>query len=158
MGIAETISARRKELGLSAQEIASKSGLYLSEYRDAEECDKEIFDVVKLRSLKRLCNLLALDMLKLFEIPCVFCAATSDNRAIYRQFRNALIYHVRNEKGWSLDDLSKRTGWYKSALQKVESEPDYLESADLSSIRLLANALDIPLQVLLAIKCSDCSL
>ena len=155
MVIAESIKARRLGLGLSAQEIASKSGLYLSEYRDAEECDKELHGVVKLSSLRKLCDLLALDILTLFEIPCPFCGGKV-YRSEYQQPRSALIQQMRGEKGWSLDEFSGRTGWYEPALRRVESEPDYLESADLSSIKALADALDTPMQVLLAIKCSKC--
>ena len=156
MSVNERIALRRKELGLTDVETARRCGLSISEYDDIERYAEEIFELVPLHSVKRLCDVLQVDFFDLFEIPCAFCEGGKSFVEEYRLPRSEVIRKRREAKGWSADELGDRVGFYEVEIHKLEQEQGHLESWRLDSIKELAAEIEVPLQVLLGVKCRKC--
>lgn len=78
--VKEVIKATRERLGLTLDDVAKQSGLSWNEYFDVELHDDEALDVVHLRYLKKLCEVLRLHPLDLFGIECAFCGKQEQPR------------------------------------------------------------------------------
>ena len=156
MSVNERIALRRKELGLTDVETARRCGLSISAYDDIERYAEEIFELVPLHSVKRLCDVLQVDFFDLLEIPCAFCEGGKSFVEEYRLPRSEVIRKRREAKGWSADELGDRVGFYEVEIHKLEQEPGHLESWRLDSIKELATEIEVPLQVLLGVKCRKC--
>ena len=94
--------------------------------------------------------------MSLFEMPCPFCcgAIVLDD---YSLPRNVLIRKKRENKGLSADQLGDRIGFATVAVNNMEADPAFLETWALVYIQELAEAIDVPFQVLLAVKCTTCN-
>ena len=154
--INKKIEKRREELGLSEVYIHSKTGITDDEYWDIRGCPNEIFTVTPLYDVKALMQVLSWDFFDLFEIQCAFCKERKPFLEEYLLPRNELIEKRRTAKGMSKEELGDRVGFYKIAISNMEKDKNYLEEWCLENISNLAHELDIPLQILLGLKCSEC--
>jgi len=59
----DVIREARRRLGLSEDDVAARAGLSWNEYFDLELHDDEAFDVVHLRTMKKVAEVLHLDVL-----------------------------------------------------------------------------------------------
>lgn len=150
----ETMRARRHALGLTMSDVASRSSLTIDEYADIEDHEGEARSVVHVRDLKRVCEVLNLDLLELMGIECPFCEQRS--ALVARSPRNELVQAQRRALGISEEELGDRVGFEKSAIQDLEADPDYLDGWSLSLVVRLAAELDLPPQRLLGVKCRSC--
>lgn len=154
--INEKIEKRREELGLSEVYIHSKTGITDDEYWDIRAYPNEIFTVTPLYDVKALMQVLSLDFFDLFEVQCAFCKENNPFLEEYLLPRNELIKKRRMAKGMSEEELGGRVGFSEIAIADMEKDKNYLEEWCLENITNLANALDIPLQILLGLKCNKC--
>ncbi len=156
MNVNEKIKARREELGLKDSEIAKQISLSWNEYFDIELHQDEIFEVVELRRVKKLCQVLNFDFSDLFEMKCPFCEEGKQYPKDYSLPRNELIHKRRTEKGLSASELGDRIGFEETAVNDMEKDPNYLETWAIDYIKDLSRVIDVPLQILLDIKCAKC--
>lgn len=140
----EKIQQRREQLGLSDVEVAEKTGIGISAYGDLEAYGDEATTAVSLADLKRLCDVLDLELIEFLNIP-----RQQFGKRIYPKPRNVLIREMRQKKGLSEDELGDRVGFYVSAIISMESDPDFLELWCVEDILVLARILDIQIQLLL---------
>lgn len=155
--INEKIAMERENLGLSDTYVSSKIGITIDEYFDLEAYPDEIFTVTSLHKIKSLFNLLSLDFFELFEIQCAFCVQKKPFLEDFLLPRNELIRKKRLAKRMSMEELGDHIGFYEIAIMNMEKNKDFLEEWVLENITNLANELDIPIQILLEVKCKRCS-
>lgn len=155
--INEKIERRRKDLGLSQDYAATKIGVTVMSYFDLEAYSDEIFTVTELSKIKSLLQLLSLDFFELFEIQCAFCDQKKSFLKDYLLPRNELVEKRRIAKRFSKEELGDRLGFYEIAIIEMEKDSNFLEEWVLENIMNLSNELDIPLQILLGIKCNKCN-
>jgi transcriptional regulator with XRE-family HTH domain len=155
MNVNEKIKQRRLELGLKDTEVARLSGLSIHEYFDVELHRNEIFELVDLYNIKKMCAALKLDFLKLFEMPCAFCEGEVYSKD-YLLHRNQIIQKKREEVGLTVEKLAELTDCTVEAIRNLEKYTAHLESWRLEDIFKLSTVLKIPPQILLDVKCSKC--
>jgi DNA-binding XRE family transcriptional regulator len=154
--INEKITQKRENLGMSDTYVSSKIGITIDEYFDIETYPDEIFTVTSLREVKSLLNLLSLDFFELFEIECAFCDQKKPFLEEYLLPRNELVKKRRLAKRMSTEELGDRIGFYEIAISNMEKDENFLEGWVIENITNLANELDIPIQILLGVKCKRC--
>lgn len=155
MNINEKLRQRRLELGLTPEQVAKAAGITLAAYEDIEDYSNEIFELVPLAQIKRILSFLGLDLLEVFEIRCPFCV---DNKKFVDEFqrpRNELLKLAREVHGLSRPDLARRTGFTQFEIE-TETDANRLEQWRLEMIEELSKTLDIPIQLLLSVKCKKC--
>lgn len=116
----------------------------------------KFFSVTKLSQVKRLCQTLGLNILKLFDIPCAYCEQDKTFEQDYLLPRNILIRKKRIELDLSEEELGDRIGFESEAIHDMEHAPDYLDEWSFDYIKELASVLGVPIQILLAVKCIRC--
>lgn len=156
MTINEIIKNRRIELGLAESEITSFVGLMRSEYSDIELHEDEIFTVIKLCNVKKLCEFLGLDLFALLNLKCSFCEEGMPFAEEFSLPRNELIATRRRKMGISIDELAERIGFNEVEIENLEKNPDHLEAWPIDFIKDLASAIDVPIHILMDVKCSKC--
>ncbi len=153
----EAIKAQRLQLGLTEEEVAQKIGMSEAEYADLEQHSYEIYEITSLRNVKRVCEVLNLDFLRLLSLKCSFCKDSERYHDDYKLPRNELIRFRRNEMKLTTDALGERIGFAGTAIEAMEKDPDYLEDGlGIESIIDLSTELQIPRQVLFNVKCHEC--
>lgn len=156
MDINKVIESRRKELGLSEQQVADSIGVNLDSYFDIEWHADEIRRGLELRQVKLLSQTLGLGIFELLSMQCVFCDESTAYLEEYSLPRHELITVLREKEGLSQEELADQSEFYAYAIQAMESDPNYLELSPVEDIRDLVAPLKIPLQILLGVKCQKC--
>jgi len=156
MNVNEKIKARRQELRLTDVEVAKQVGLSIHEYSDIEMQVKEIYLYPALSKVKKICEVLKVDFLELFDLKCTFCEESNECLADYSLPRNELIRKRRKELGITQEELGDRVGFYEVEVQNLESKPNHLETWVIENINELATAINVPPQVLMNVKCKKC--
>jgi DNA-binding XRE family transcriptional regulator len=152
----EKIKARRQELGFKDSEIADQISVSWNEYFDIELHEHEIFQVAELRRVKRLCQVLNFEFSELFEMRCPFCGEGKQYLKDYSLPRNELIHKKRTEMGLSASEFGDRIGFEEAAINDMEKDPNYLERWPIDFVKDLSRVIDVPVQILLNIKCGKC--
>jgi len=156
MNVNERIKARRQELGLTDVEVAKQVGLSIHEYGDVEQHAQEVFEVAELRAVKKICEVLKVDFLELFDMKCSLCVEGKRYLEDNSLPRNELIRKGRTEMGISQEELGDRVGFYEVEVQNLEGKLDHLETWVIENIKELSAVINVPLQVLLNVKCRKC--
>ncbi|MEY4528503.1 MAG: hypothetical protein RL768_2222 [Nitrospirota bacterium] len=156
MDINKVIEARRKELGLSDQQVADFIGVNLSSYLDIEWHEDELRKAVWLGSIKLLSQTLGLEMFELLSMKCAFCDGRTAYLEEYGLPRHELIKVLREKEGLSQYELAERSDYYEKGIQAMERDPEELERAFVEDVQDLVAPLKVPLQILLAVKCQKC--
>ena len=156
MKICEKTKKRRIELGLTESDISSRVGLTRSEYSDIELHEDELYTVTDLCRVKKICEILGFDLLELLEQKCVFCEEGVSLAEVFLLPLNELIANRRREMGISMDELGERVGFYKAEIENLEKNLTHLETWPIDYIKDLATAIDVPIQILINVKCSKC--
>jgi transcriptional regulator with XRE-family HTH domain len=156
VSVNETIRTARLRLGLSENDVAGRAGLSWHEYFDLELHADEGIEVVHLKNMKRVAEVLHLDVLDLFGIRCAFCDHPERSVSGSHLCRNELVRQSREAMGLSQDDLANGIGFETVAVAQMESDPDFLESWSVGLVRELAGILAVPPQVLLDVRCATC--
>jgi len=156
MNLSEKIKSRREELGLSDVELAHACGLTTHSYCDIELYPDELCELVPLRAAKRLSSELRWNLLDLLEIPCAFCAPAGKFEEEYSLPPSELIRHQREKHGWSVDDLGNQVNYRGIEISELEADPNRIEDWRINDLKRLSAVLEIPLQLLLGVRCASC--
>lgn len=156
MDINKVIESRRKELGLSDQQVADSIGVNLSSYLDIEWHENELRKAVWLGKIKLLSQTLGLEMFELLSMECAFCDGRIAYLEEYRLPRHELIKVLREKEGLSQYELAERSDYYEEGIQAMARDSDYLERAFVEDVQDLVAPLKVPLQILLGVKCQKC--
>ena len=154
--INERIKLRRMELGVTDVALAKEVGLSIEEYSDVERHADELFSTVELHTAKKICESLKLDFFFLLKMRCAFCEEGRPYSDEYSRRRDELIRIRRNQLGLTVEALGDCIGFETVAVNNMESDPNYLETWPVRFIDDLADALDVPLQILVSVKCESC--
>ncbi len=152
----EIIKKRRIELGLTESDISSLVDLTRSEYSDIELHDDEICTVTDLCRLKKICVVLGFDLLDLLELKCVFCEGEAIFAEDFLLPRNELIVNRRMKMAISKEELGERVGFNEMEIENLENNSEHLETWPIDFINDLANVIDVPIQILMNVKCNRC--
>ena len=156
MDINKVIGSRRKELGLSEQQVADSIGVNLSSYLDIEWHEYELRKAVWLGKIKLLSQTLGLEMFELLSMECAFCDGSTAYLEEYRLPRHELIKVLREKEGLSQYELAERSDYYEKGIQAMEHDSEELERAFVEDVQDLVAPLKVPLQILLGVKCQKC--
>lgn len=154
--VTEKIKLRRKEFGLSDIDVSKSAGLSIHEYGDLEQHADEIFTVTEFHKVKKLLQVLKLDFFELTETGCAFCDEGHPYVKDYSLPRHELICKKRDDIGISREELGDRLGFYEIEIENLESDPNQLDTWPIELIKNLSNEINVPLQILLNIKCKRC--
>lgn len=157
MQINQQIRERRLLLGLTDCDVANESNISIAEYNDIEAYPDELYTVVHLQVVKRICDVLSINLMDLLGLGCRFCEDGQPFIEIYLLSRNLLISKQRTKLGLSLDDVGNQIGFESRAIERMENESDFLDKWCLENIDNLSKALCIPLQILLDEHCPKCN-
>ena len=155
--ISDIIEQKRMELGLKEEDVAQKIGVNLSSYLDLEWHDHEISTVAMLEKAKKLFDILKLDFFEMVELKCAFCQLHKTFEEDYQLPRNELIKKRRKNLPLTQDELGDIVGFSEATIKDIEKDPFYLEEWSIDDILILADALSIPPQILLDVKCKKCN-
>lgn len=146
------------ELGLTDTEVASRVALSIDSYCDIEQHADEITacPLLGIDILKKICAVLKFDFFELFNMPCTFCEEGKQYLEDYSLPRNELICKRRMAMGISQKELADSIDYKEWAVQQLENTPDDLETWNIDDIRNLSNEINVPLQILLNVKCKKC--
>jgi DNA-binding XRE family transcriptional regulator len=152
----QTIREARTRLRLRDTDVAACAGLSIHEYCDVESYEDEAFRVVHLGKMRRLCDVLGLDILDLFAIGCASCGKREQVAAGHQGPRDEMIRARRANLGLTQDQLGDLIGFETVAIVDMEKDPDFLETWSVELIVELAGHLELPAQVLLGVICKKC--
>lgn len=156
MRINEKVKKRRFELGLTESDISNNVGLSRSEYSDIELHEDELCTVTDICRFKKICEVLGFDLLELLEQKCAFCEEGASFVEEFSLSRNELIASRRRKMGISREELGERVGFYEAEIENLEKNPEHLETWPVDFIKDLAAIIDVPVQILLNMKCKRC--
>jgi predicted transcriptional regulator len=153
--VADKILKRRQQLGLRDVDVAKQSGIGIDAYWDIEHHADELFST-EISDIKKISEVLDLDLIRLLEIQCEFCSNKTSYMPDYRLPRNELIRKRRIERRLTTDKLGEEVGFAEIEIVRLENEPERIESWRLEFVQRLSESLGIPLPILLGVKCSQC--
>lgn len=153
MKINDIITKRRSELGITTTEVCKRVDMSLNEYYDVEYYEDEILTVTDLRRVKLLCDVLGINLLDLLGLKELVSDDTNSFRDYLSLLRNELIAKRRREIGISREELGERLGFYSVEIDKLEMNPEHLETWPIEFIKELAAVIAVPIQILLKVKC-----
>lgn len=145
MGIASEITNRRNELGFTEDEVAKKVELSIYEYGDVEAYDDEALESLSLSKLKKLCEVLQLDIFTLFSIPQL----DLNELQSWMRPRSEIVRHQRIKMGLSHEELGDRIGFFGYIVEEMEKEHQFFESWCLEEILNLSKEINVPPCVLI---------
>lgn len=157
MSANEVIFERRKQLGLSDTEVSKIVGISIHEYGDIEQHPNEILLVTDLSKVKKVCEILGIDIMTLVDIKCAFCEIGNSYSEVYSLPRNELIRKHRRTMGLTQEEFGDKIGFDVAEVKNLESLSSHLETWPIDYIRDLSNVIEVPLQILLEIKCNKCN-
>jgi transcriptional regulator with XRE-family HTH domain len=152
----ERIKNWREQLGLKDIDVAKAIGTTTSSYYDIELHEDEIFQVTPIGQVKKLCHILQRSLFDLFEVTCDFCTDRVIMKPELHLPRNELIKLRRKANGWSITDLGDRIGFENEAIDAMERDSEFLDGWSFDLIKELAAILDVPITLLLGVKCKQC--
>ena len=137
MKIAEYLKQRRLEKGFTEVELSELVGLSVSSIGDLELYEDEI-DVLSAFDLKRLCAALDINPADILR------AIISDLKDLPL---SDLIKSRREEKKYTIDELSDRIGWDRKLIDVIENSGD-LNEVSVDALERMAMELDLPLSLI----------
>lgn len=151
------LRAAREALGLSDAEVAGRTGLALANYADLETSPDATRQAVDLRHLKRVCEVLALDLWELLGLRCAYCRGKgTPARELTSPARHELIRARRDALGFARDALAARLDVRLDAIDAMVRDPNFLDTWPAAFVEDLARTLEVPAQALLDVPCPRC--
>lgn len=151
----EKISQQRREMQLSAIDVADRGGVGREAYRDIEAYEDEAYTTVPLANLRSIASILGLNLLSLFELPSAFCS-NSQSGSIKILPRNLIVQEREKALGIGRSQLSDLIGFEEQTIARMESEPDFLEEWSVDLIVQLAKILQVSPHLLIVAPCEHC--
>ncbi|HEX7126677.1 MAG TPA: XRE family transcriptional regulator [Thermodesulfobacteriota bacterium] len=151
------LRAAREALGLSDAEVAGRTGLALADYAHLEASADAVRQGVDLRHLKRVCELLGLDLWDLLGLRCGYCRGKGrPARELASPARHELIRARRDALGLARDALAARLDVRIEAIDSMMRDPNFLDTWPAAFVEDLARTLEVPVQALLDVPCPRC--
>jgi len=141
---------------MSDAEVATAVGMSIHEYSDIEQHADEFFTVTHLSEIRKLATLLGLEIADLVGLQCAFCVDGEAYSSDFLLDRSEIICKSRESKGMQVDELADRIGFDRIAVEQMEKDKGFLEAWSIELISKLASVIEVPLQILLDIKCKTC--
>jgi hypothetical protein len=140
------IKLAREAQDIDVDEAAERSGLTRYEFSDLETHEDEFYDVLSLESVRRVCDVLHLDLKALLNSRYLNQGghAPPDPPSSLED----TIIRQRNALGLTHERLGNLAGIKEDFIRAVENDSGALESWPLDQINFLANALNLPIEVL----------
>jgi hypothetical protein len=154
--ISGKIGRRRAELGLLDVDVAQRSKMTVYEYGDIESHSDELVSVPPLYHVKKLLNVLQLDLLDTIGLECTFCKLPELRLKYAGKPRSLIVLEQREAKRFDRKQLGDMIGFYEDEIRLIETYTAHLESWVIENIIKLAESLTIPPQVLLDVECVTC--
>lgn len=151
------IRAAREAWGLSTAEVAGRTGLALPDYADLEETPGALREAIDLRHLKRVCEVLELDLFALLDLLCGYCGG--EGAPVHDQARPPRHERVRARRealGLPAETLAARVGVRVEAIDAMTRDPNFLDTWPVAFVEDLARLLETPAQSLLDAVCPRC--
>jgi transcriptional regulator with XRE-family HTH domain len=146
----ETVRKARHKLGLSDTEAASQIGISISEYGDIEQHADELASTVALKDVRRLSEVLQLELFDLIGLSSHERLAGSPGAK-----RNELIGLRMGELNLSPKQLADQLGFEESAIHAMLLDPQFLEQWPIDLIESLADEIKVPISILLGHSGTD---
>ncbi len=151
------LRAAREALGLSDAEVAGRTGLALADYADLEANPDALREAVDLRHLKRVCEVLGVDVWDLLGLACGYCRGKGPPaRELTAPPRHELVRTRRAAVGLSRDALAARLDVRADAIDAMARDPNFLDTWPAAFVEDLARTLEVPVQALLDVPCPRC--
>jgi transcriptional regulator with XRE-family HTH domain len=128
----QVLESRRRELGLSQDDVAARSGLTVHEYPHLEEDPTELYMVTLLEDVERVCAALRIDIVTLYGLPLCSEPVTPEFLAVKRQ-----------GLGLSRVEVANRVGIEEDMLEVAESDISAIGGWVMEPVRRLANVLGV---------------
>lgn len=170
------LAERADKLGLDERSLGARAQVDPRRVADALESDIDLEATLSVGEVKRMLQVLDLDFLTVFGMPCAFCkqadAALAERLTGLRSLpRDELIARRREELSLSQDGLLAKLGitaWYERNAERtwaqnrmrlwraVEEAPDAIDELSLDQVRLLNRVLLLPMHLLVGVRCGAC--
>jgi transcriptional regulator with XRE-family HTH domain len=138
MRIIDFIKSRRLELGMSEDELADQLGVNIHWVFDLETDEDEI-NGLSIPKFKKLCSILDVKPVDIYKLV----PSNLESMKL-----SELIKMRRNEKYWSVDDLSDRIGYESIVVESIENDGNQ-EAICVDALKKIAMELDLPLSLVL---------
>ena len=141
MRIGQYFKKKRIEKGFELEQLAKliRDDFQESLFWDFENFDDNDIDGWPIVDFVRYCTAIGVSPTEFADIP------TSDISALSLQM---LVKTRREEKGYSIEDLSNRIGFYPDVVEAIENEKNN-EIVCLAALKGVAMELDIPFRLIL---------
>jgi DNA-binding XRE family transcriptional regulator len=149
LAIARLFRQKREALGLTDYEIADLAGVPDNVYYDMENYANEAYRVATLGNLRRVINVLGIDISSIVELSGAEIISNS-TQSLKEKKRNEQIAEARKKLCLSQDALADAIGFYVEAVNSMEGDPDFLEKWSLELIAKLSETLNISIYALLS--------
>jgi len=120
------IVRKRKSLGLSDEDVATRCNLSIYEYGDIESHADELITNISLATVRRICTTLQLQLSDLLAAENI--SAVPDNTHHPGRSRSDLLRHTRLALGKTMGEIAEAIGFDAAAIEKGEIEDSYLET------------------------------
>ncbi|HEY8370959.1 MAG TPA: helix-turn-helix transcriptional regulator [Thermodesulfobacteriota bacterium] len=151
------LRAAREALGLSDAEVAGRTGLSLADYAHLEASADAARQAVDLRHLRRVCEVLGVELWDLLDLECGYCRGRGKPaRELARRARHELIRARRDALGLARDALARRLDVRIEAIDSMMRDPYFLDTWPAAFVEDLARMLEVPAQALLDVPCPRC--
>jgi hypothetical protein len=175
--IAARFRRRMHELGLSEDEVWERAQVGGVTYNLLGSTDDlEFYEAFDLWEVKRVVDALGLNLLDLLGLESVDCTKTMEPwRHLADLPRNEIISRRRGELGLSQDELLTKLGWTQWVAEHsgpefgkgwaegimrryraMEDSPDSIEELTLEAVMQVAQAIEVPPQLLLGVSANTC--
>jgi transcriptional regulator with XRE-family HTH domain len=145
----ELIRKAREQLGLSELEIAAHTGISISAYGDVEQYPDEFSTVLSLAEARRLCAALHLALTHVASMELGDGGNLGHGDFEHPQARSILLRTRRQALHMSAEELGDIIGFDSAAIERAESDSEYLETLSIQVLSELARALKLPWRTLI---------
>jgi hypothetical protein len=170
------LAERADELGFDERSLGARAQVDPQRVADALESDIDLEANLSVAEAKRLLQVLDLDFLATFRVPCAFCR--QEDPSLIERYeelrslpRDVLLARRRDELALTPEGLLDKLGitaWFEKNADRpwaqdrmrlwsaIEDGPDSLDDLSLDQVRLLNRVLLLPMHLLVGVSCGTC--
>ena len=138
----ELIKMQREKLALTEVDVAKQVGLSIHEYADIEQHEDELFTVTHLGEVRKLCDLLNIEICDLLGLDCSLVTGKHIKP-------NKLVHDKRISLELSKAQLADKIGFETLVIDQIENDAGFLEGWSFELIKELAMAINEPVENLI---------
>lgn len=137
----EIIKQNRERMKLTDSFVAEKVGMTIHEYGDIEQYEDELFTVTQLGEVRKLCELLNIEICDLLNLDRSLVASKHVEP-------NKLVHDKRISLGLSKEQLAEKIGFETLVVDQIENDAEFLERWSFELIKELALTINEPVEKL----------